>query len=33
MSGPPMMVLTVACTSVTEVLGEAPEVSPELSVY
>ena len=35
-SGPPMMVLTVACTSVTGVLGGVPDdiaVSPELSVY
>ena len=35
-SGPPMIVLTVACTSVTGVLGGVPDniaVSPELSVY
>ena len=35
-SGPPMMVLTVACTSVTGVLGGVPDditVSPELPVY
>ena len=35
-SGSPMMVLTVACTSVTGVLGRIPDdiaVSPELSIY
>ena len=35
-SGPPMMVLTVACTNVTRVLGGVPDdiaVSTKLSVY